>query len=67
MRRWLPLALIIATMAFSLGVYSRLPEQMAIHWNAAGEPDGFGSRAFGAFLLRPVDHRQDRSVPLLVT
>ena len=51
MRRWLPLALIIATMAFSLGVYSRLPEQMAIHWNAAGEPDGFGSRAFGAFLL----------------
>ena len=50
MRR-LPLALIVATMAFTIAVYGRLPEQMAIHWNATGEPDGFGSRAFGAFLL----------------
>ena len=51
MRRWLPLALIIATMAYSVGVYSRLPAQIAIHWNAAGEPDGYGSRALGAFPL----------------
>lgn len=51
MRRWLPPVLILATIAFSVAVYSRLPEQMVIHWNATGEPDGYGSRNFGAFLL----------------
>ena len=51
MRRWLPAVLILATIAFSIAVYSRLPDPMVIHWNAAGEPDGYGSRLFGAFLL----------------
>lgn len=51
MRRWLPLLVIVATIAFSAAVYSRLPDPMVIHWNASGEPDGYGSRAFGAFLL----------------
>jgi uncharacterized membrane protein len=54
MRKWLPAVLILATLAFSIAVYRRLPEQMVIHWNASGEPDGYGSRAFGAFLLPAV-------------
>lgn len=51
MRKWLPAALILATLIFSVAVYSRLPERMAIHWNAAGQPDGYGSRAYATFLL----------------
>jgi len=51
MRRWIPLLLVAATVAFSIAVYSRLPDPMVIHWNASGEPDGYGSRAFGTFLL----------------
>ena len=51
MRRWIPLLLIAATVLFSMVVYSRLPDPMVIHWNASGEPDGYGSRAFGTFLL----------------
>ena len=51
MRKWLPLVVIVATIAFSAAVYRRLPDPMVIHWNAAGEPDGYGSRAFGTFLL----------------
>jgi uncharacterized membrane protein len=51
MRRWLPALLILATVAFSVSVYSRLPERMVIHWSVSGQPDGFGSRVFGVFLL----------------
>ncbi|WP_243387912.1 SdpI family protein [Bacillus kexueae] len=28
-----------------------LPEQVAIHWNAAGEPDNYGHKLFGALFL----------------
>lgn len=51
MRKWIPLALILATMAFAAAVYDRLPERMPIHWNASGEVDGYGSRFWGAFGL----------------
>jgi immunity protein, SdpI family len=54
MRKWLPAVLILGTLAFSISAYSRLPERMVIHWNAAGEPDGYGSRAFGVFMLPAV-------------
>lgn len=54
MRKWLPAVLILATLAFSIAAYTRLPERMAIHWNASGEPDGYGSRVFGAFVLPAV-------------
>ena len=54
MRRWLPALLILATVAFSVSVYSRLPERMVIHWSVSGQPDGFGSRVFGVFLLPAV-------------
>ena len=51
MRKWIPLVIILATIVFSAAVYSRLAAQMVIHWNAAGEPDGYGSRMFGTFFL----------------
>jgi uncharacterized membrane protein len=50
-RRWLPPALIAGAYAFSVAVYSRLPERVPTHWNAAGEVNGWSGRALGAFLL----------------
>lgn len=51
MRKWLPLAMILAAAGLSLAVYQRLPDPMPIHWDARGEPNGYGSRLVGAFLL----------------
>jgi uncharacterized membrane protein len=51
MRKWLPLVLIAGTVVFSLAVYGQLPERVVTHWNANGEPNGYSSRAFAAFLL----------------
>jgi uncharacterized membrane protein len=51
MRRWLPAALIAGAVLFSLAVYSRLPEEVPIHWGLSGAPDRFGSRLEGAFLI----------------
>ena len=51
MRKWLPLSIVVASLAFSAAIFDRLPERMAIHWGPDGQPDGFGPRAFGAFGL----------------
>lgn len=51
MRKWYPLALIAIGFAVSLAVFPQLPERVPTHWNAAGEADGYGSRAFGAFVI----------------
>lgn len=51
MRKWYPLFPIAAMIAFTLIVYSRLPEQLPLHWNVKGEVDGYGSRARAAWLL----------------
>ena len=32
-------------------LWNKLPETMATHWNAAGESDGFGTKAFAVFGL----------------
>lgn len=48
---WLPIAAILASLAASLLLFSRLPEQMPIHWGATGQPDNYGSRLVGAFLM----------------
>jgi uncharacterized membrane protein len=45
------IALIVAAVALSAGVYSRLPANVPTHWNAAGEADGYKPKAVGAFLL----------------
>jgi uncharacterized membrane protein len=33
----------------SAAFYSRLPDQMAVHWDAVGNPNGYASRPFAAF------------------
>lgn len=33
----------------SLVLYSKLPDQIAIHWNIAGNPDDYASKPFAAF------------------
>ena len=43
--------LVIYSFLFSAVLYSQLPDQMASHWNASGNVDGYMSKAAGAFLL----------------
>ena len=42
---------LLALLPMALGAlwYQDLPEQVAVHFNAAGEADGYASRAFAAF------------------
>lgn len=51
MRRWLAPLIILVTLAFTLAVYSRLPERMPMHWGLNGEVNRYGSRVEAAFLL----------------
>ena len=51
MRRWLPASFIAGAWLFAIAVYSRLPERVAVHWDMSGEPNRYGSRVEGAFLL----------------
>jgi uncharacterized membrane protein len=51
MRRWLPALIIAGVWIFSLAVYSRLPERVPLHWGISGEPNRYGSRLEGAFLM----------------
>ncbi len=43
--------LILLPVAVGLILWNRLPEQMATHWNAEGEADGFSHKAVGVFVL----------------
>lgn len=51
MRKWLAPMVIVAAVAFSAAVYSRLPERMPVHWGLDGEINRYGTRVEGAFLL----------------
>jgi uncharacterized membrane protein len=51
MRRWLPASFIAGAWLFSIAVYSRLPDRVAVHWDLYGEPNRYGSRVEGAFLI----------------
>ena len=42
---------VVLMFAVTVAVYPWLPEVMPIHFDIRGNPDGFASRAFGAFLL----------------
>ncbi|MDF9298374.1 MULTISPECIES: SdpI family protein [Geobacillus] len=46
------LAIVLTVFAYviSLAAIPYLPDQVAIHWNAAGEADGFSNKWVGAFL-----------------
>jgi uncharacterized membrane protein len=48
-RQWYPALLVLLGVLLSAAVYTRLPETMAVHWNARGNPDGWMPRPFGAF------------------
>lgn len=39
----LPVLVVLATVAVALSWTPRLPDPVALHWDAAGTPDGFGS------------------------
>ncbi len=45
------LALVIIAIAFSMAVYSRLPDRMASHWDVNDQVNGTISRFWGAFLV----------------
>lgn len=47
----LSVVLIAIAVVVSVAVYNQLPEQVASHWNAAGQVDGYTSRFWGAFLM----------------
>jgi uncharacterized membrane protein len=51
MRKWLPASFIAGAWLFSIAVYSRLPDRVAVHWDMSGEPNRYGSRVEGAFLM----------------
>ncbi len=51
MRKWLPVFFVAAAVAFSLAVYSQLPERMPVHWDLSGDADRYGSRLEGAFFM----------------
>jgi uncharacterized membrane protein len=48
MRKWIAPIVILATVAFSAAVYTRLPAQMPVHWDLHGTVNRYGSRAEGA-------------------
>jgi len=55
MRKLLPaIAAVIVALAFSVWALPQLPDRMATHWGLSGQPDGWSSRAFAAFLLPAV-------------
>lgn len=48
---WLLWLVIAGLFIGGMAVYPLLPAQVPMHWNAAGEVDGYGSRLVGAFAL----------------
>ncbi len=45
------LALVLISFLISLYFYPRLPDEVASHWNARGEVNGYTSRFWGAFSM----------------
>lgn len=43
--------LIVLVFGVTLAAYPHLPDQVASHWNAAGEADGYMSKGWGSFLV----------------
>jgi uncharacterized membrane protein len=43
--------IILAAFALSLAIYPLLPARIPIHWNLAGNVDGFAPKLWGAFLM----------------
>ncbi len=43
--------ILVVVVASTMAVYSRLPDEMPTHWNAAGEVDGTTAKPWGPFLV----------------
>lgn len=51
MRKVIPgLVVLVASLAFGLWAWERLPAEVATHWSLSGEPDGWSSRTTGVLL-----------------
>lgn len=48
---WVIVSLVVLSFITGAIVYPYLPEQVASHWNAAGQVNGYSGRFVGAFLL----------------
>ena len=73
MRRWYPIAVIVAAGSFAFWAHGRLPDRLPVHWGLHGEVNGWGSKisvtlgmpllcaAFWALLngVRRTDPRRD--------
>jgi uncharacterized membrane protein len=51
MRKWLAPGIILLTIAFTVSVYSSLPDRMPVQWGIRGNVNRYGSRAEAAFLM----------------
>lgn len=49
--QWISLGLVLAALAVSAALYGDLPSQVATHFNAAGEPDGWSDRPTAALMM----------------
>ncbi len=49
--RGIALLLIVIAFAGTIAIYPELPAEMATHWNAAGEADGFSSKGLMTFFV----------------
>lgn len=50
-QEWPLLTILLLTFLAAAAIYPVMPDRVPIHWNAAGQVDGYGSRAFGTFFL----------------
>ncbi|MEO8192329.1 MAG: DUF1648 domain-containing protein [Gemmatimonadales bacterium] len=51
MRKWIPALLVIIAVAASAALYPTLPERVATHWDMTGQPNGWSSRFWGAWMI----------------
>ncbi|MFP3949903.1 MAG: SdpI family protein [Candidatus Micrarchaeia archaeon] len=48
---WTILLFLLGSVGISAYYYDAVPDQMATHWNAEGEPDGYMDKEIGLFLM----------------
>jgi len=48
---FIPAAILVLTVPLSIYFYLHFPERVAMHWNFAGQVDGWSSRGVGAFAI----------------
>lgn len=51
MRKWVSLMIVVVAFIVSAVVYPRLPATIPTHWDVSGQPNGWSSRFWGAWLI----------------